>query len=379
MKITKVSAVPVAVPLEESLRWGAMSVSSKGGILVRVETDAGLEGIGEAGFSSEYFSTVGPVVNDQLAPLLVGEDPLDATALWQRMFDATHMWGRRGVETYALSGVDIALWDLLGKIAGLPLYRLLGAAKDRAPVYFAPSLKPIDEIVEESLDAVGRGFRAVKLRVGADLRAGRELVARVRVAVGDDVELMVDANMAYDRRTAHRAALEFQALGVSWLEEPIMSRSLSQYVSEHAWLAERVDLRLAGGESLFTRFEFGELLARRPFDVLQPDCTSVGGISEAKRVADMASAWNLTCVPHIACSSGTGIGLAAGLHLVLACTNAPLVEYDPYGGPGWEGLLVDPPQVENGFLAAPDRPGLGVELDPQALERFTLRLDPQPA
>jgi L-alanine-DL-glutamate epimerase-like enolase superfamily enzyme len=379
MKITKVSAVPVAVPLEGSLRWGAMEVTTKGGILVQVETDEGLVGIGEAGFSSEYFSTVGPVVNERLAPLLVGEDPLDAAALWQRMFDATHMWGRRGVETYAMSGVDIALWDLIGKISGLPLYRLLGAAKDRAPVYFAPSLKPLEEIVDEARDAVARGFRAIKLRVDGDVRAGRNLVARVRDAVGDDVELMVDANMAYDRRTAYRAALEFQALGVSWLEEPIMSRSLSQYIEEHAWLAERVDLRLAGGESLFTRFEFIELMSRHPFDVVQPDCTSVGGISEAKRVADLASAWNLTCAPHIACSSGTGIGLAAGLHLVLACTNAPLVEYDPYGGPGWEGLLVEPLTLEDGFLAAPDRPGLGIELDPEALEHFTRRLDPLPA
>jgi L-alanine-DL-glutamate epimerase-like enolase superfamily enzyme len=379
MKITSVSAVPVAVPLEGALRWGAMTVSSKGGILVRIQTDSGLEGIGEAGFSSEYFSTVGPVVNERLAPLLIGEDPLDAARLWQRMFDATHMWGRRGVETYALSGVDIALWDLIGKVANLPLYRLLGAAKTRVPAYFAPSLKPIDAIVEESREAVDRGFRAIKLRVDGDVRAGRDLVARVRDAVGDDVELMVDANMAYDRRTALRAAREFQALGVHWLEEPIMSRSLSQYVDEHAWLAERVDLRLAGGESLFTRFEFDELLTRRPFDVLQPDCTSVGGISEAKRVADMASAWNLTCVPHIACSSGTGIGLAAGLHLILACTNAPLIEYDPYGGAGWEGLLVEPPALRDGFVEAPTGPGLGIELDPEALERFTQDLSPQPA
>ena len=149
-----------------------------------------------------------------------------------------------------------------------------------------------------------------------------------------------------------------------------MCRSLSQYVEDNSWLSERVCLKLAGGESLLTRFEYIELLERRTFDVLQPDCTSVGGISEAKKVADMASAWNIECVPHIACSSGTGIGLAAGLHLILSCTNAPLIEFDAYRGLGWEGFLTQPLEVENGYVAALDAPGLGIELAPDALERF---------
>lgn len=373
MRITRVRATPLAVPLQERLRWGAMTVGVKGGIVVQVETDEGLEGIGEAGFSAEYFPTVGPIVNDQLAPLLVGEDPRDIGALWQRMFEATHLWGRRGIETYAVSGIDIALWDLLGKIANQPVYRLLGATKSRVRAYGAPSLKPLDELLPEAVAAVEeRGYTALKLRVGRDVREAKELVVAVRRAVGDDVELMVDANMAYDRRTAHEVAKAFEQLGISWLEEPILSRSLSQYVTDHTWLAERVDLRLAGGESLLTRFEYLDLLERRTFDVLQPDCVSVGGISEAKRVADMASAWNISCVPHIACSSGTGIGLAAGLQLTLACQNAPLVEFDPYGGPGWDGLLVNPLQQVDGYVEAPEAPGLGVELAEDAFERFAV-------
>jgi D-galactarolactone cycloisomerase len=373
MKITGVEAVPLAVPLAENLRWGAMEVSVKGGILVRVSTDEGLVGYGEAGFSAQYFSTVGPIINEQLAPLLVGEDPRDAGRLWQRMFDATHMWGRRGVETYAVSGVDIALWDLLGKIAGLPVYRLLGASKSEVRAYFAPSLKGTAEVVEEARRARAEGYTAIKLRTSADVRAGVDLVERVREAVGGDFDIAVDGNMAYDRRTALAVAREFERLGVAWFEEPILARSLSQYVDEHCWLADRVSLRLSGGESLFSRFEFIELMTRRPFDIVQPDCTSVGGISEAKRVADMASAWNLTCVPHIACSSGIGIGLAAGLHLILACENAPLVEFDPYGGPAWEGMLVNALATRDGHLAAPDAPGLGLELSEDALERFAMR------
>jgi L-alanine-DL-glutamate epimerase-like enolase superfamily enzyme len=371
VKITSVEAIPLASPLDEPLRWGAMVVGVKGGIIVRVTTDEGLVGLGEAGFSAEYFPTVGPIVA-QLAPLLIGEDPRDIGALWQKMLDATHMWGRRGIETYAVSGIDIALWDLMGKIAGQPVYRLLGASKSRVRAYFAPSLKSIEQTVEECQQAAAAGYTAIKLRVTADVRAAVDLVAKARAAVGDGVELMVDANMAYDRRTALRVAREFEQLDVSWLEEPILARSLSQYVEEHQWLADRVSLRLSGGESLLTRFEYLDLLHRRTFDVLQPDCTSVGGISEAKRVADLASAWNILCVPHIACSSGTGVALAAGLHLILACQNAPLIEVDAYGGPGWDGMLVDPLTVEAGYLAASEAPGLGVELAPDALERFAV-------
>lgn len=372
MKITEVTAFPVGVALDEPLRWGAMVVNSKGGIVVRIRTDEGFEGIGEAGFSSEYFSTVGPIINDQLGPMIIGRDPLDIAALWQDMLSATHMWGRRGIETYALSGIDIALWDLLGKVSGQPIYRLLGAAKTKVRAYFAPSLKAPHLVVEEALHAVQQGFTAMKLRHGPDLRAGIEMIAEVRAAVGPDIDIMVDANMAFDRREALTLARELEQLQVAWLEEPILSRSLTQYVDDHTWLADRVSINLAGGESLLTRFEYLDLLSRRTFDILQPDCTSVGGISEAKRVADMASSWNLQCVPHIACSSGTGIALAAGLHLILACDNAPMIEYDAYGGPGWDGLLVSPPTLIDGFLEAGDAPGLGIELSQDAYGRFAL-------
>lgn len=372
MKITGIRATPLGTPLEEKLRWGAMAVGVKGGIIVAVTTDEGYVGYGEAGFSSEYFSTVGPIINDQLAPLLIGQDPLHIESLWQQMLDATHMWGRRGIETYALSGIDIALWDLLGKVSNQPVYHLLGAAKTRVRAYFAPSLKPTAEIVAEAERAVADGFTAMKLRATGDTQASIDMVRRVRQAVGSEVDIMVDANMSYDRRGALRLAQELEGLGVAWLEEPILARSLSQYVDDHTWLADRVSLKLAGGESLLTRFEYIDLLHKRTFDIVQPDCTSVGGISEAKRVADMASAWNLQCVPHIACSSGTGVALAAGLHTILACSNTPLIEVDAYGGPGWQGLLVDPLIVKDGYVEASEAPGLGVELAADAYEQFAI-------
>lgn len=372
MKITEVRATPLGSPLQEKLRWGAMAVGVKGGIIVKITTDEGLIGYGEAGFSSEYFSTVGPIINNQLGPMLVGQDPGDIAVLWQQMLEATHMWGRRGIETYALSGIDIALWDLLGKASNQPVYRLLGAAKSRVRAYFAPSLKPAAETVAEAEKAVADGFTAMKLRAYPDLDATVEMVAQVREAVGDGVDIMLDGNMSFDRRQALALARELEQIGVEWLEEPILSRSLTQYVDEHSWLSDRVSLKLAGGESLLTRFEFIDLLRLRTFDVLQPDCTSVGGISEAKRVADLASAWNIACVPHIACSSGTGVALAASLQVILACQNAPLIEFDAYGGPGWDGLLVDPLVIKDGHVYASEAPGIGVEFADDAYERFAV-------
>lgn len=372
MKIESVVAYPVGLPLEENLQWGAMSVSTKGGIVVEVKTDEGLTGIGEAGFSSEYFSTVGPLINNQLGPLIIGRDPQDISALWHDMMRSTHMWGRRGIETYALSGIDIALWDLFGKITSQPVHRLLGTAQNSVRAYYAPSFKHPDLAIKEAIHAAELGYTAIKLRIDGNLKSAVSLVSQVRTAVGNSIDLMVDANMCYDRRGALALAKEFQDLGVFWLEEPIISRSLSQYINDHSWLADRVDLPLAGGESLLTRYEYIDLMAKLPFDYIQPDAASVGGISELKRIGDMSSSWNLKLVPHIGCSSGTGIGLAAALNVILSCDNAPLIEVDAYGGLGWEGFLTNPLNVKDGQLISNNQPGIGVTLAPSGREQFSL-------
>jgi L-alanine-DL-glutamate epimerase-like enolase superfamily enzyme len=372
VKITKVEAIPLGYPLDQPLRWGRMVVHVKGGIIVRVHTDVGIIGIGEAGLSAAYFSTVGPVINELLGPALIGQDPLLIDNIWEQIHGMTHMWGRRGVETYAISGIDIALWDILGKVSNQPVYRLLGAHKTKIRAYFAPSLKDVQSIVQECTKGVEAGFTAFKLRVGFDFKQDQEIVRQVRQAVGDQVDLMVDANMAYDRRTALEMAKFLEDQNVFWFEEPIHTKSISQYVQDHKWLNDRVRLKLAGGESLLTRYEFIDVMKDKVFDVIQPDATTVGGISEVRRVADMGSAWNLIFAPHIACSSGTGISLACGLHAALACSSANLLEFDAYGGPAWDGMLQEPICVQDGYLSAPTAPGLGIDLSSDALERFAL-------
>jgi len=372
LKITDIEVIAVGMPLSEPLRWGTMWTHTRGAVLVRIHTDEGVSGLGEAGFSVDFRDQIRPVIENTLKPLLLGQDPLNVGLLWQRMFEATHKWGRRGMETYALSGIDIALWDILGKATGQPIYRLLGVHRTQIPAYWAPSLKPADVMARECVGAVAQGFKAIKLRTGLGLEEDLRIVRAARQAVGDEVVLTVDPNMAYDLPTAIQMAQRFQEYGISWIEEPILSRSLTQYIDLHARLAQAVSVPVSGCESLFTRFEFSEVFPRKAFAIVQPDATGVGGLSECYKVGVMASAWNVPCVPHIACSSVAGIGLAANLHVICALDNARYVEYDAYDSPIRDELFTEPVKAVDGVVTVPDRPGLGLELDERALAKYRI-------
>jgi L-alanine-DL-glutamate epimerase-like enolase superfamily enzyme len=350
-----------------------MASPTIGCIVVEVKTDEGITGLGEAGFTSMYWPSVGPIIMETLKPLAKGEDPLLIEHLFTKMHRATHGWGRRGFQTYALSGIEIALWDIMGKVSGLPIWRLLGGSQRSIPAYWAPCLKPARVIAKECEGAVKAGFSAIKLRVGLGLEEDLKIVKSVRRVVGEKVTLMVDANSAYDYRTAVAMAERFLDLGVKWLEEPIGTHSLTQYIEEHARLNAATDMPLSGGESLFTRWEFVEVLQRRSFDVVQPDAVSVGGIAETKKIAAMASAYNIPCVPHIACSSVSGIGFAANLHVIGSLDNALYVEYDAYDSPIRDELFLEPIKAEKGMVKMPERPGLGLELNRKALAKYAMK------
>jgi len=372
MKITGVEVIPVGYRLKERLKWGSMEVSTKGGVLVRLSTDEGVSGIGEAGFSCAFYPMVAPIIKNVLEPLLIDQDPRLIERIWEQMFQATHMWGRRGFDTYAVSGVDIALWDILGKVSNQPIYKLLGGYQTSVRAYAAPDLKSPERVIQECENAIGQGFTAIKLRVGFGPKGDLRIVENGRRAVGDEVDLIVDANMAYDFRTALQMSSQFERHRILWLEEPILSRSLEEYCAEHCRLKERSNVPIAGGECLFTRYEFVPVFSRKAFDIVQPDCAGVGGITEANKIAGMALAHGLTCIPHIACSSGTGVGLAANLHLICSVARSPLIEYDPYESRFRRELLTDPFLAKKGCVEVSDRPGLGVELDNEAVNQYTL-------
>ena len=286
------------------------------------------------------------------------------------MYSSTHQWGRRGIETYALSGIDIALWDLMGKLTDQPIHALFGSVHSVIQAYYAPDLKPADLIAEECEKAVESGFSAIKLRAGLGVEEDLAIVAKTRRVVGDDVVLMIDPNMAYDLKTAIRMAHAFNDYNLLWIEEPVRTHSLCEYVDSLRKVSEHIPYYVAGGESLFTRYEIAQLISRRAVDVVQPDCTTVGGITEARKIASMAEASGISFVPHVACSSIATIGLAAALHVIASSTAALYVEYDPYVSPLRREILDEPILPVGGVISIPEKPGLGIDLNWKAVEKY---------
>ncbi len=342
-------------------------------LLVKITTDSGLVGWGEA-HSPPVPRVSQALVEDLLAPQLVGRDPLAVQAHWDRLYNSMRLRGHNtGFMMEALAGVDIALWDLTGKILGQPIYRLLGgpfgvsdeAETVRVPCYASgvPGAT-LDERLEAAEAFIARGFTAMKLSIGRgsfdeDLEQA-EAVAR---AIAGRAHLTVDAHGCYDARTAVSAARRLEAAGVRWLEDPLPPEDLVGYAA----LCAAVDLPIANGETECTRWQFEEKLRRRAADVILPDVCRAGGISETHRIALVADLHNVPWCAHVStCSS---VHLAASLHLAAATPNFAICEYpnplnpNPLGDP----LLQQPLRYEAGHLLVPDGPGLGITFDEEAL------------
>jgi len=269
--------------------------------------------------------------------------------------------------------VDIALWDIIGKACQMPLYKLFGAHKNRVRAYSAPSLKPANIVAGECEEAVKKGFTAIKLRGGLGLEEDVKIVRTARQVVGDKVDLMIDLNMCYDLRGTLQFVKRTEEYNLYWLEEPILARSNDEYIREYSRLREAVPTRLSGGEGMFTRFEYGSLISRQILDVVQPDSVAVGGLSEARKIADTASVFGLEYAPHVSCSAYAGLNLAANLHLVGATANSRIIEFDAYDSPIRHDLFVEPITAKDGYVEIPDRPGRGLEINEAAVAKYLKR------
>ena len=359
MKITDIRVVPVGIHLDETLRWGSFQVSIKGGVLVFIDTDEGITGIGEAGTTVHLYARLKPVL-EYLKPCLIGKDPTRIEELWHDMYKTVNVVSIRGLETYAMSGIDIALWDILGKFCGMPVYKLLGAYQDKVKAYWAPSLKPAKVVERECKEALKLGFKAAKIRVGISKTEDLNIVKTARKVLGEDAVLMVDANMAYDLTDAVEMAKRFEEYSIYWLEEPVLGRGASNYADLHERMQAAVNVRLAGGESIMTKYDFNELICRRVFDVVQPDCAKVGGITECRKIGTMAESHGLDCVPHIGCGSFGAVNLAANMQVICSLSNSPFVEFDAYDNPIRTDAVRPRFTLKDGFLEIPQGPGIGI-------------------
>ncbi len=321
--------------------------------VVRIDTDEGVYGLGTVGGAKGKL--VPTIVEEQFRSLLVGKCPFDIELIWEQLFRASLFYGRKGAVIETISGIDIALWDLVGKAVGQPVYNLIGGrTKEKLPVYVTGNL------TERHLQ---EGFRHVKLAVPHGPVDGREgmrenirLVERTRELVGPDGDIMLDCYMALDVPYAIELARAARQFGVLWLEEPVPP----DHPDAYRRIKDAVpDILIAGGEHEFTRFGFRELIEKKAVDILQPDIYRAGGVSELRKIAAMASAYNLPVIPH-------GVG-APTYHFVMATPNSPRAEFVDIFAQGGKPILRGDPQPKDGHVELSDVPGFGYELEEEML------------
>jgi D-galactarolactone cycloisomerase len=381
MKITGIKTYALQSSLQQPFAFSQGWVHRRSATLVEILTDEGVHGWGESfaqGLEPPQIAVA--TIRHALEPLLIGANPLEHEVLWHRMYHATRDYGRKGSITAAISAVDIALWDIAGKVRGCPVYELLGGAfRDRVQVYATgfyriSGQKEVGRLAEEALQHYEHGFRAMKVKLGYGVRDDIAVMEAVRGGLGTrEVELMVDTNHAYGVAEAIRLGRALEPFGLRWYEEPVVPEDLAGY----AELRRALSVPIAGGENEHTLFGFRELLARRCVDIAQPDIGSAGGFTGGRHIVALAHAHGVQVNPHV---WGSAIAQAASLQLIAALPVAhhslfvqqPIFEYDRSSHPFRQQLVTEPLEQEGGWLAVPSRPGLGIEVDRAVLERFAI-------
>ena len=377
MLITNIEGFNLSSPLERPFGWSNGWISARVVGLLKIETDEGITGWGEG-----YVGARGDFVRQLFGDLLIGADPLNRNALWQGMFDRVYNGNNAGgFGGSAISAVDIALWDIAGKAAGQSVSDLLGGRiRDKVAVYATGLYYTEGEfptrLLDEATMYVELGFKGMKTKIGGlPIAEDVRRVAAIRGAIGDDIRLMVDANQAYPASTAIRIGNELAAYDITWFEEPVNAKDVDAYLQVQA----AVPMPVAGGENLRTRYEFKDFFARRAYDIAQPDVVNAGGITEMRNIAMTANSYGILVNPHV---WGSPVMIAASLHLastIPPCPPAyeprpyeqePVMEFDRTPSGIREGITAEPFDQQDGFITVPTGPGLGVEIDEDAVRRL---------
>ncbi len=380
MKIADVRVIALSWVIPEEMRTRSdfgVQIKIDAAIVV-VSTDEGIVGYGAAHGAIPAIHTI---VEEQLKPMLLGEDPTEIERLWLKMYTGSRqrlsledgrmypIQGRRGETVSAMSGVDIALWDITGKAWGQPVYKLLGGpCRTLIPAYASGGWKPPGETAAEMSGYMAKGFRGVKMRVGGtdcpNLKASAQRVREAREAIGPDALLMMDAHGSLGVSSAIKLAEMVEECDVRWFEEPVSGDDIPGM----AEVRRATSVPIAAGESEFTRFGFRELLEAGAVDIVQPDVAVCGGITECKKIADMASAWGLQYAPHVWFQA---VLFAASLHLAAAAPNCYIFEVSQSKNPLIYEVTTEPFSIQSdGTVEPPHKPGLGIELIPDIGQRY---------
>jgi D-galactarolactone cycloisomerase len=371
VKITDIKTVRLraGIPVEGQVFSRSGVRNTRSATLVQVETDDGVSGLGSCSGNGELIEVI---VGRVLKPLLVGMDPTDIDGFWDKAYvrGGHKEFGTRGIGVVALSGIDVALWDIVGKVRGVPVYQLLGGkCRDKVPVY-ATALYPEEpaKVAARARKFAEQGFHGVKIKVGFDLDQDIRIVRAVRQELGKDFVVMTDANQGYSLDIGIQAGAAFADCGAFWLEEPLFVED----IEGHAALREKTKVPIAVGENLNTYYAFENFIVRGAVDFIQPDVARAGGITEIKKITALAARHGVPVSFH---TWGDGVALAASVHLAAALKDCIVMELDYTYNPLREELLREPFRVENGSLIPPEKPGLGIELDHDALRRFAFSGD----
>ena len=390
MQITDVTTIKLKYDLPVPMADAVHYMPDRPTLLVQVHTDAGIVGLGEAAAYGGYLESVEALVLGELRQTILGQDPFRVERLWSMMASRAHQRGRRGMLMMAISGVDIALWDIVGQATRTPLYRLLGGYRDTLDAYASAGFYAGDKDPTALAEEVGTyascGFKVVKIKVGrnpelmtnmlhdmvrpgyatAHLEEDIERVRLAREAVGTRVGLAVDANNAWTPDIALKFMREVESFDIKWLEEPVQTDD----IDGSTLVAHRLDTPVAGYETETGLAGFRELITRRAVDIVQPDVIWTGGITESRKVATLAQAFGMPVIPHVFSSAVSSI---ANMHLIASLPNAGLLEFDQNPNPLRTELFEEPIQPgPDGTVKLPERPGLGVSLNQATIDRYRL-------
>lgn len=387
MKITKITSHILGYDLPEQLGYSQQYYSARTAHLVEVETDEGITGWGECFGPGSIAIANKAIVENVIQPMVLGMNPLDRAVIWQKAYNLLRDHGQKGMPIQSLSGVDIALWDIAGKMTGLPLHQLIGGAhRMQLPVYGYGMMlqpKPTNDLVaafeDEAAKIKDMGFVATKMKVGLGARDDIKLAEAVRKGVGDDFDFMVDANHCYDVNDALYVGRGLEDLKAAWFEEPVAPEDHAGY--RH--LREKLDVPIAGGEAEFTRWGWRDLIASEGLDIAQPEVCALGGISEYLKVVALCQAHFVPVVNHV---WGSAIAVATNMQLLAALPDMPgglfqrqpMLEFDTTHNLFRDELLEAPLQLQRqvkanaGFVDIPIKPGIGVEPDRQFIEHYKI-------
>jgi D-galactarolactone cycloisomerase len=387
MKIVDVEAISLVVPMEKAIpspislphadTLARIVFKEYRTTLVRIKTDEGITGVGEC--MVRLAPTATRDIVNYLKPILIGADPFDIEKIWDLLYGTMMNRGHyKGFYIEAVSGIDVALWDVMGKALQMPVYKLLGGKTNDKLWAYASSLRfrGMDILMQDIQRYLDLGFNAMKIKIGQnpiDYRNDIEAVRQVRKAVGDKIVLMADANCGYgnDVKTALQVGKELGNLNVYWFEEPLSPDNVEGY----AFLRQNLSTRLAGGEADFTRFGFRPFFIHEALDVIQPNLCRAGGFTEVKKINALACAFHVMLAPHTGSSSG--ISMAAALHLATAMPNFLTYEYmqsdwnkDQKNPLRWDLVQLPIRSFQNSYIEVSDKPGLGIELNEEVVRKY---------